>query len=632
MIRGGKTLVLVTLFILIISTLNIALAIEEDAPTDSPSDTFTDTAPVETPQEDKTTKAATWLQNTTKDTAGVFEQSLAIIAMLTAGRTDISEHVQNLKEAKDIANCWPKGRCKIKETAVATLAMRLAGQTEEAEKGIEWLKTAKSVNPTTGEWWIVIKAPSGQGSCDISYQGRSPKTYIIENDLIKEAPGKYYINVAEINPSIVRTLTPTINVDCNEGSIIALIYKPEPDRYFIQKSEASPSIELKLANACYGETKGARCDYESTAYATLALLEIGETGSTLEDLGSVIYLQSKVKQNNPKELALLNRILYKSGSLALSFVEDLVKLQRPDGSWGIDTFTTALATFSLSGNSEKSDNVNRANLYLERKQDKIDGSWNKDVKSTAMAILALKGPDLASASVTNGGRTTPGLSTENCNDEIDNDEDGFADCGDSDCITYLQALCNNGLKDTCEEDRDCGGQCGSCEEQIGPAPEAECMVDGDCGTDQECRSGTCVTKVEAECMVDGDCGTDQECLRGSCTPKIIEEEGGFPWILTIIIILLIGGLGFFYVKYIRTGKVDLKSLFSKKPKGPSFEDYKRQAEFRQTQPAISQKPRSMQSPSSQRPQIRPIVKPTRSKEEDELERSIREAQKLVKGN
>ena len=560
--RGDSLRAIILCIILTLSLLSYAFAVEEDnlETTDSGAtedgldsqenldNSFSNV--LEATSDTTSQKAAQWLsEQTSEEPTGIFDQSLAILAILSAGETDVSKYVENIKNAQDIEQgCWPSGGCKVKDTALATMAMYYSGQTTEAEMGIEWLKLSRSVNPAVGEWWIVIKATSGQGECSITWDGaRQPKVYTLEGDVILESPGKYYINVANLNPSLLRQLMKTITVDCNTDSIIALIYKPAVDRYFIQKSESISHTDLILSNACFGETKNSRCDFESTAYATWALLETGSQMS-LEEIGTSIYLQSKVKENDITQLALLNRLLYKSGSIGQSFVQQLASLQRPDGSWGTNIFITSIASLALNGNSEHSDKVTHSLAYLQKKQAE-DGSWNQKVKETSMALIALNGPDFRVGNVGSISRPRSGGSTEDCSDDLDGDGDGFSDCADSDCITYLTAFCNNNVRDRCEEDRDCGGSvCGSCEESDLPPAEPECQTDSDCSIDETCIRGNC------------------QFTQSNITPPPLttEDEGGFPWLLTFIIVIIIVGLVFFYIKYIRTGKVDLKSLFKKK--------------------------------------------------------------------
>ena len=184
MIRGDKLIVLI--LYIIISTLIITsvFAIEEtpdsnvntqttdtDVSSGIPSSPITNLPQSESQTDIISQKAANWLEENTAEQSGIFDQSLSVIAMVSAGKTDVSKYVKNIKDAQDSeAGCWPKTKCKVKDTSLATIAMYVTGQTEEMQKGIEWLKTAGSVNPAIGEWWIVIKSISGEGECSISFE------------------------------------------------------------------------------------------------------------------------------------------------------------------------------------------------------------------------------------------------------------------------------------------------------------------------------------------------------------------------------------------------------------------------------------------------------------------------------
>ena len=84
----------------------------------------------------------------------------------------------------------------------------------------------------------------------------------------------------------------------------------------------------------------------------------------------------------------------------------------------------------------------------------------------------------------------------------------------------------------------------------------------------------------------------------------------------IIILLILGGGVFFYLKYIKTGKFSFKDLFKKKPKGP-------------IKPTFSY-PTQRPLPTMERPMQKqaPMKK---MHEEDELEKSLKEAEKLLYG-
>ncbi|MBI2148078.1 hypothetical protein HYU23_00200 [Candidatus Woesearchaeota archaeon] len=598
MARGERFFIFIILLLLILASFVY-----------SQNDTTTDTSVTQTTQLGyDQAKSYGWLYTKVKNaTFSVDQRALSTISLLQNSQGEMAGLIEALKDSEDrINNCWPNGACKVKDTALAALALALAGQ--DVTKEVAWLKNAKIPALSTGEWWVVVKSgANANGSCQFSYKGGS-KTFDLQDDKIKLAKGgftsgQYYINLNELSPTLKTAVQPEITVGCDPGlnSIITLIYKPNPNTFFIQRSDPAANLQLKVANACYGnQVPASSCSYDSTAYATWALLEIASiTGSqdlSLENIGTHIYLENQAitKSNDPIALGLLNRILIKSGSSGPSFISGLVKLQRlTDGSWGGDITTTSIASFGLTG-SDKSDSVAKGISYLVTKVGK-DGSWNSNVESTSWALIALHGGEL-SRFVVSGG-TVPISDVEVCGNGVDDDHDGADDCAEKECLSDPVCQCVNNIKDGDENGIDCGGSC----------PQA------------------CEEEIKEDDITEPAKEEPQEKTEPEVTE---EEEGSLWWLWLIIILVLIGGGYFFYVKYVKTGKIDLKNLFKKKPKGPSFEDFRRQAEFKPIQP---QRPLTQARPVQKSTQpAKPMAK-AKSKEEEELEKSMREAEKLLKG-
>ena len=330
------------------------------------------------------------------------------------------------------------------------------------EAGAKWVMDTRTSGLTAGEWWLVLKS-TGTGSCEVNF-AKKIVTYNIEEDKIKELPTtKYYAELARINNAALKALLPELLVDCTglPGAIITLLYKPDSNTFFIQESESAAIANFKVANACFSDVqRSSKCDLDSSLYATWVLTEMDVD---LEDIGTNIYLQNKIKPTDSKQLGLLNRILYRSGKSAPSFIVELAKMQKTDGSWEGDVYSTSIALFGLSG-SDATEEVARAVAFLERKMDKEDGSFGNSVRNTAFALIALSGVDLSSLDVSEPdvsvfGDVGAGGSRENCEDSVDNDMDTKADCADLDCEDDLVILCNNNKQDTCEEEIDCGGFC-----------------------------------------------------------------------------------------------------------------------------------------------------------------------------
>ncbi len=180
-----------------------------------------------------------------------------------------------------------------------------------------------------------------------------------------------------------------------------------------------------------------------------------------------------------------------------------------------------------------------------------------------------------------------------------------------------------------------------------------CNSDTDCASGEECKAGVCetiVTPITEECTSDIDCPSGDICDGGKCTtPEIggdvitppgeetTQPGGGSPLgiIIGIVIILLIGTGGFaFYMfktkknfKEAANSLLDMvKGLFKKKSKQQSFNDYlqSRESSFKMETKRI-EKPLEMpklETPKKEKP---------KKEEEDELEKSLREAEKLLHG-
>ena len=614
--RGLVSIILI--LILIFSTTAIAADRGEDldkqpATTDTTSqDVAAGTTNTKTTTQDTgLANSYDWLyKRVTNGTVNDADLSAAIIALLGESSGELGGLVDELKKRENENHCWPKEGCRVKDTSLATLALSLSGQ--DVTEEVKWLKESKISIGNKGEWWIVLKS-NVNGTCTTTYNTKT-KNFDIQDDIIKQARGQYHINLVDIDPNINRVVTPKISVDCSTmpNVVIALVYKADSNTYFIQESQSVTNTELIVNNACYPSSRKTNsCDFESTAFATWALLEL-QNDADKENLGTTIYLESAVKQGDSIQLALLNRILLKLSNVQQSFLDSLIEKQGADGSFNNDVYATALSLIGLQG-TDRTENVARAADYLTRRVGK-DGSWNRDVRNTAFALLALHGLDLGRRDV----KPLDGSSAkrEICGNGIDDNHNGIEDCGENDCVDDQGCKCVNNKQDGDELGIDCGGNCGNkCPEPATDTTATGCTLDTDCDSGESCQSGICIIKSD-----------------NNVNPIPTTEDSGSSWWiwLLIILIILLLGFGIFYIKYVKTGKVSLKDLFKKK-KTQSFDEYRRMAEFKpaQQKPMMQQRQNTAQRTMTQ-PRITP-QKATRSKEEEELERSLREAEKLIKG-
>lgn len=262
-----------------------------------------------------------------------------------------------------------------------------------------------------------------------------------------------------------------------------------------------------------------------------------------------------------------------------------------------------------------------------------------------------------------------------CNEEIGEDCDICPD----DCLT-CEVLCIDGQRSTAanEENIDCGGYCKACSDVC--SVNGKCEIDlvsqgysdnedsqncpGDCSCgdeicdDYEMESGTCTedcpTTLTGECG-DGYCdeGEDVDCpedCTGNCNDDTICDEaegcdcgdcaaedrcaeGGssLKWIIILLIIIALGGGAYFFFTKKKGGKAE----------GPSYGTYGRGLgpSLSRTPPEkpkakgsffAEAKPKQAAAPV-QRSFLSSKSEQVKSKLDEEIEKSIREAKKLIKG-
>src|SRR3989344_2522243 len=406
------------------------------------------------------------------------------------------------------------------------------------------------------------------------------KDFTVEGNKVND---NWWIDVEkDLQSDLIKTsVSEKLDVNCGALSgalIISLLYK-SGNNFFILEQHSESRATLTINNGCYGETStSSGCHYISTMYASWALTELEE------EIATRAYLESQIPASGDEEHAVVARITKKP-----LYLDYLRNEQEKTGAWGDgDAYITAFGVFAASANTDYSDVENMGADYLKRTVAN-DGYWNNNVGDTAMALIALHGRDLERSSGSFSSIATNVTSTnepEDCTNGIDDDSDGLADCFDGDCTdhsscaeeTTIEEECGDGICDLGEDTESCPSDC---EEQTKTEPETGCTQDSNCQDNEKCND------------------------KGECVKK-------FPWgiIVTILVVILIlGGGTVFYLKFVKTGK-----LF--KPKGskprPSFERYSMERPIQQPMRTASQ-------PSK------------KSKEEDELEKSLKEAEKLLYG-
>lgn len=556
-------------------------------------------------------KSTDWLEKASREEIGtsVFDLSLVILALNNKG-VKVDSDMGVLKEQQDSdLGCFPADSCKVLDSALALVAFDRTGQDGSKIEDYLLKENTLTAGLKQGEWRLQLDV-AGNGTCTVAYgEANKSKQFSVDTGVIKGTAGKYYIDIAkELDSSLITTkVSQPINIDCKDlAGVASLVYFLRTgNSYFLLDSQplSAGVASLKIVNACFRSSAGSGgCDLDATLYATWGLVE---TGVSLAEIGTIPYLESTLITGTSNDLqkALLVRILQKSGNANVYFDNLLIKGQASTGSWGRgDIYTTSWGLFALQKASGTYGDAVAASTEFLKKRNQDDGSWGS-IRNTAMALIALHGADLSKGYVSGSGIVNPDVSIPSatelddiCTGKLD-DRFGRTGCSSLDCKDYPDCLCKNGRKDSGEEDIDCGGDCAACE----LAEEVE--------EEEKKEAEEIIPDEGAELGIDAEKGEK-------------EGAGSVIWIV-LLVILIVGACGgiIFYLK--SKGKLEVfGGMFRKKPKGPSFEEFKKQLEMK---PAAIQ-PRQAQPA---RPAARPL--PARKPAEDELEKSLREAEKLLKG-
>ena len=257
----------------------------------------------------------------------------------------------------------------------------------------------------------------------------------------------------------------------------------------------------------------------------------------------------------------------------------------------------------------ETESAGKAKSWLEKSASE-DGSWGNSFAKTAISLLAA----FSDAYI---GTSSTGYETE-----CQSDDDCFSDqsCIDGFCVDKEQPEVE------CEYDIECDAGF-ICSDNKCIPEKSGCESDDECGFGEVCIDGECKTPVEEEksveeqgCQNDKDCSQGEICENNECVPKPKKSMG---WLIILLIILLIGGVGYFVFTKISKSKGG-----GKKPPG----------EYRPFSSRLNQKPAGKTGGASKimRRPILPMQRQTRrpagqnSKLESELSKSLSEAKKLLK--
>ena len=518
-------------------------------------------------------KAITWINQNVDVNSNVRDVSLASLALKSSAYSSKAQAlITSLQSRMDEEGCFPKDNCNVRDTAFALIALN--DFNKPVDKLASWLKKASSSSGSVGNWFVQVTTEN-TGICKFSSGNFSKEVTV--NDNQNTDCGSPWISVGSgqcFNIDLSKNPVTDISVDCsalNDPDAIISLLSIKENEFSIISQPIGSFVTLSVNDFCWGAQEGASCDLDSTAYAYWALSE-------LTNIEVPPFLASAQSKN-----ALHYAILHQSTNQQV-YLNWLAQNQNQAGYWDDQSiFKTAIASYSLE--SSLRTNISKKSLDWLGSQQRDTGSFSNDVYDTSAVIY------FTTPRVSGGG--FGGLGTRIC--------------GDNTLDVDLGEECD-GLDDDA-----CSGQC------VAPGLPNECTCEAAaaCLTNDDCGSLFCDSSTGhcVECLRNTDCSSGEVCnLRtNTCEQDIVspvlpsQEDSPVGLILTIFgILVVLAAIYFVYKKYLN------KPKSAKPSQGPSY-----LAENKAKQPAETYKP------SLRR------YKPEDEHLESELDKSIKEAQKLL---
>ncbi len=470
------------------------------------------------------------------------EEKVFSLLGLSSDSAVLDECKKALLDTSEDNKCWPKGSCKVKDTALAVLALKHVGT--DVAQGVNWL-LSKNSTPRDLTWYLQIDARE-ETACKISYGGKDFTTVIKADKTLTQGAGScltraqnnYWLQIAS------GCLSTTFTVSCDKGFISNLIYKKSGSNVFYISSDtksapASGSTENAVVATCFGNP----CDYEGSLLATLALSKAGK------DISPYLPFLNALATDNEKYLPAAFLHILTGDEEHFSKLTSL----HAAGAWDVRSgygkfYDTALALLALQSTS--SEQADAAKQWLLQVQP-TNGCWQNSLRDTSFILYAAwpKAPS-------RGGGTTP---VDYCKDfnyfcitPGDCAETGGEQLNNYFCPSLSAICCSKpAVEKNCLEKN--GRVCADDEECTGSTISAS-----DSG---RCCDSSCVKKqTQPECEIKGyfcqsSCSDNQEEASYGCTgsntccktkevPPVPPRSYWWIWVLVILIILVILGIVF----------------------------------------------------------------------------------------
>lgn len=515
-----------------------------------------------TSNSDKIKNGFSCLEKQVGDCSGLTTPEIAYTILATPDNV-FDDCVSELKSRESSGN-WGN----VKDTALAVLALNHAGEnTTSAE---EWL-LEQSRTPEDLTWYLEQDSNKAT-ECHIGYDSNDYTINVGENKKIDADAGSCLTRARsnfwlEVAPDCYNK---DFTIECDKDFIATLLYKNRnsPIIYSLEGTESSPAfspIKLKVISKCFGTSS---CEYESTVWATLALLK---TGHNIEE-----YIPYIIAMAPGNEQYLPDAFAYMATNYE-DYATQLIASQKLGNYWEAKDsaydryYDTALALIAIGSSS--SEQVTKSKDWLLFSQGS-EGCWKNSIQDTAIVLWALEGR--AGRSPGTGGSGVTYCSQANYFCIPSKDCPSSEDVGNNYfCPSLSETCCTTENLQNCSSYG--GTECASGEVCVGNERKT---IDTD-----NCCTGECSAKKVEETKCESitsynckdSCPDNQEVVstyscdgtQVCCKTKTPKESGGgtgWIWILVILILSVLGAIGYIYRGKLKLLWFKLMSKFRKDKK------------------------------------------------------------------
>lgn len=301
------------------------------------------------------------------------EQAFSILAL-----GDYEDCRNEFLENSNDEECWPSGNCKLKDTAIALLALDRIN--EDTSKIEAWL-LAQTKPASDLTWFIEVDADT-ETICNIDYDNLPHTITINEDKTIASGAGSclpvstngFWLEISST------CLEKEFTISCDQDFKSTLLYKTQlsPTIHVSQNLNSASAGGItteKVTFKCFQQ--GTVCNYEGSLWASIALNKKAITTNEF-----IPYLEAFSSENKGFFPEVFLYILTSDNNLWTSILQDNFNGQ----SWQVGTYSrlynTALAFMAVNGFGTTQEQAAKAVLLDNQESNGCFGS----TKDTAFLL------------------------------------------------------------------------------------------------------------------------------------------------------------------------------------------------------------------------------------------------------